>query len=228
MDNGVNNDRTTANVHPDILAKMTIDPTSRFHFEMAGVESTVRLFNPDTNQYLSKAGVGGTLVLHYELFKNFRVLTNNFWSNGNGRYLFGVAPDFIVRPDGSPSLLHTASTVSGLEATIKNVFQPYVYYGGIYISRNAAIDLDGRSRIGYGYTGSPNTQNRSVQEITAGWTHTLWRDGRYGALQWMFQYAYFVRNPWYVGPGAPKNAHMNTVWFNLRYVLPGTAPTVRY
>jgi hypothetical protein len=228
LDNGVNNDRSVANVHPDIIAKFTIDPNSKVHFEMGGVESTVRLFNPNTQQYFSKAGFGGTLDLHVEVFKNFRVLTNNFWSDGNGRYLFGAAPDFIVRADGSPSLIHSASTVSGLETTIKTVFQPYIYYGGVYISRNTALDLDGKTKIGYGYTGSANSQNRSIQEITGGWNHIIWRDSKYGALQWMAQYAYFFRNPWYVAPSAPKNAHMTAVWFNLRYVLPGSAPTIRY
>ena len=227
LDNSEYNDRAVANTHPDIIAKFTVDPTSRLHFEMAGVESTVRLFNPNTNQYFYKAGTGGTLVLNGEIFKNFRVVTNNFWNNGNGRYLFGTAPDFIVRADGSPSLIHSASTVSGIETTIKSVFQPYIYYGGVYISRNTALDTD-HSYIGYGYPGSPNSHNRSIQEITAGWTHTLWRDGRYGALQYMVQYAYFLRNPWYVAPGTPKSAHQNAAWFNLRYVLPGTAPTIKY
>jgi hypothetical protein len=185
------------------------------------------LFNPNTQQYFTKAGGAGTFAINAELVKNFRVVTNNFYSDGAGRYLFGAAPNFIVRADGSPSLLHSASTVSGFEATIKN-FAPYLYYGGVYIGRNTAFDANGTTRIGYGYSGSPNTQNRSIQEITGGWTHTIWRDGKYGALQWMFEYAYFFRNPWYVAPGAPKNAHEHAVWFNLRYVLPGTAPTIQY
>jgi hypothetical protein len=44
----------------------------------------------------------------------------------------------------------------------------------------------------------------------------------------MVEYAYFFRNPWSVAVGAPKNAHETAVWFNLRYVLPGSAPTVEY
>ena len=55
-----------------------------------------------------------------------------------------------------------------------------------------------------------------------------WRDGKYGALQFMLQYAYLFRNPWYVAPGAPKNTHENAIWFNLRYTLPGSAPTIKY
>jgi len=66
----------------------------------------------------------------------------------------------------------------------------------------------------------------ATQEGTVGLTQTLWRDGRYGAMQLMWQYAYFFRNPWFVPSGAPKNTHQNAVWFNLRYVLPGSAPTL--
>jgi hypothetical protein len=45
----------------------------------------------------------------------------------------------------------------------------------------------------------------------------------------MFQYAYFFRNPWFVAAnGAPKNTHEHAVWFNIRYVLPGSAPTISY
>jgi hypothetical protein len=227
VDNSVNNDRTIPNVHPDIIGKFVVEPSSRFHFEVGGVESTVKLFNPNTQQYFTKAGGGVTATINAELVKNFRVITANYYNDGTGRYIFGAAPNFIVRSDGSPSLLHSASTVSGFEATIKN-FAPYIYYGGVYIGRNTALDANGTTRIGYGYTGSPNSQNRSIQEITAGWTHTIWRDGKYGALQWMFQYAYFFRNPWYVAPATPKNAHETAIWFNLRYVLPGTAPTIQY
>ena len=80
-----------------------------------------------------------------------------------------------------------------------------------------------RRKIGYGYQGSANSQNKTTQEGTFGWTQTWWRDGKYGAFQTMFQYAYFFRNPWSVTPTSPggKNAHENAVWFNLRYVLPG-------
>jgi len=223
IDSSLVNDRALPNVHPDIIAKLTVDPSPKTHFEVGGVISTVRTFNPLTQSYFTRSGGGGTLVFNQELRKNFRVVTANYWNDGGGRYIFGAAPDFIIRSDGSPSMIHSASTVSGFEATIKN-FAPYIYYGGVYIQRNTAFDADGKTRVGYGYTGSPNSHNRSIQEVTAGWTHTIWRDPRYGALQWMAQYMYLMRNPWYVAPGAPKAAHQNAVWFNLRYTLPGAPP----
>jgi hypothetical protein len=227
LDQNVANGIATPNVHPDIIAKIAFDPSSRFHFEIAGVESTVKLFNPLTQQYFTKAGGGGSINANLELVKNLRVATNNFWSDGAGRYLFGVAPDFIVRADGSPSLIHSGSTLSGLEFQHKNT-QVYTYYGGVYIGRNTALDANGTTPIGYGYAGSSNSNNKTIQEGTLGMQQTLWRDGRYGALQVMLQYAYFFRNPWFIAAGAPKSAHENAVWFNLRYVLPGTAPTITY
>jgi hypothetical protein len=229
LDQNVANGVKTPNVHPDIIAKVAFDPSSKVHFEVAGVESTVKLFNPISQQYFTKAGAGGSINANVELFPGLRLVTNNFWSDGEGRYLFGVVPDFIVRADGSPSLIHAGSTVSGFEYAHKNS-QFYAYYGGIYAGRNTALDANGTTRIGYGYQGSANSQNKTTQEGTFGWTQTWWRDGKYGAFQTMFQYAYFFRNPWSFVPNQAggRNAHESAVWFNIRYVLPGTAPTIKY
>lgn len=227
LDQNVGNGVATPNVHPDIIAKLAFDPSSKVHFEIAGVESTVKLFNPLTNKYFTKAGAGGSINANVELVPGLRLVTNNFWSDGEGRYLFGVAPDFIVRSDGSPSLIHSGSTVSGFEYQKKNT-QLYAYYGGIYIGKNTALDANGTTKIGYGYVGSGNGQNKTTQEATFGLTQTLFRDAKYGAVQTMFQYAYFFRDPWYIAPGAPKSAHENVVWFNLRYVIPGGAPSIKY
>jgi len=227
LDANVANGVAIANVHPDIIAKLAFDPSSHVHFEVAGVERTFKLFNPITQTYFTKAGGGGSVNGNFEVVKNFRLITNNYWSDGGGRYLFGVAPDLIVRADGSPSLVHSGSTLDGVEAVVKNTAF-YAYYGGIYIGRNTALDANGTSLIGYGYRGSANSQNKTTQEGSVGLTQTFWRDGKYGALQMMLQYAYLFRNPWYVAPGAPKNTHENAIWFNLRYTLPGTAPTIKY
>ena len=43
----------------------------------------------------------------------------------------------------------------------------------------------------------------------------------------MGQYEYIFREPWYVATNAPKAAHDNTIYFNLRYTLPGGAPARR-
>ena len=227
LDQNVSNGVSIPNIMPDVISKLAFDPTSKVHFEIAGVTSGVKLFNPTSQQYFTKFGGGGSVNANVELFPGMRLVTNNFWSDGEGRYLFGVVPDFIVRADGSPSLIHAGSTVSGLEYG-KGNSQFYTYYGGIYAGRDTALDANGKTLIGYGYTGSANSQNKTTQEATIGWTQTWWRDPKFGAFQTMLQWAYFFRDPWYVAAGAPKNTHEDAVWFNIRYVLPGTAPTIKY
>ena len=227
LDSGANV-QTTPNVHPDIIAKIAFDPSSRVHFEFAGIERTFKTWNtatgqPASGQYSTKAGAGGAINANVEVVKNLRLVTNNFWSDGGGRYLFGNAPDLVVRADGSVSPIHSGGVVEGFEATINKTLL-YAYFGGIYVGRNTVVDANGTSLVGYGYRGSANSQNRTVQEVSFGFNQTLWKDVRYGALNFMGQYEYLTRNPWYVAPNAPKNTHDNTIYFNFRYTLPGTAP----
>ncbi len=108
-------------------------------------------------------GAGLLVGLNVAVLKNFRLISTNFFSDGGGRYLFGQAPDLIVRADGSLSPVQADGTIDGFEATVKNTLF-YAYYGGIYIGRNVAIDTNG-SKIGYGYTGSANSQNRAITGI---------------------------------------------------------------
>ena len=139
------------------------------------------------------------------------------------RYIFGQAPDFIVRGNGTLSLIQAGSTVTGFEATGgKTLF--YGYYGGVYIDKNMALDANGTSKIGYGPISSDG-QNRTIQEITFGTNTTLARDAKWGGLNLMFQYSYLQRNPWLVATGAFSNAHLSMGFINLRYTLPGSAPT---
>ena len=74
------------------------------------------------------------------------------------------------------------------------------------------------------YSGSPANHNRSIQELTLGYTRTFWRDPNYGALQFMTQYSYVVRHPWSVAVGQPGEAHLNMMYLNLRYIFPGAPP----
>jgi hypothetical protein len=216
----------TPNLHPDIIAKLAFDPNSRVHFEIAGIERTFKDWNPNTTVYSTKAGGAGSINANFEVVKNFRLLTNNYWSDGGGRYLFGNAPDVVIRADGSISPVHSSGTVDGLETQVAKNTLLYAYYGGIYISRNVVVDANGTSLVGYGYRGSANSNNRTVQEATFGFNQTIWKDARYGAINFMGQYQYLIRSPWYVAAGAPKSAHNNTIYFNLRYTMPGSAPTL--
>ena len=224
----LNNGNTTlgvANRAPDVIAKFVVDPSKRFHGEIGGIARFFQLFNPATSTTFTTTGGGGFINLDAGIFGGLRLLTHNFWSDGGGRYIFGQAPDLIARADGSPSLVHASSTVDGFEFTHANTTL-FGYYGLVYIGRNVAIDANGTSLIGWGYSGAPSLQNRTIQEGTTGFIQNFWKDSRYGALSLIGQYSYLTRDPWAIATGAPKNAHANMAFLDLRYTLPGSAPTL--
>src|SRR5579864_887628 len=207
--NQLNNGNTTLavpDVHPDVVAKIAFDPNRRAHVEVAGLFRTFRVYNPLNTAHYTSQGGGGSVNVNFGITKNFRLVSNNFWSDGGGRWMFGLAPDLIVRPDGSLSAIHSGSTVDGFELQAKNTLL-YAYYGGVYVGRNVAIDTTGKkpAAVGYGFTGSSGGQNRTIQEPTFGITQTFWKDPKYGALQLMLQYSYVLRYPWFVASAAPKD-----------------------
>jgi len=223
LDNTTAGFLSTPNLTPDIIGKVAFDPTPRAHFEMDGIVRTFKIWNAATNTYSTIAGGGGAINANFEVAKGLRLFTNNFYGAGGGRYLFGQAPDVVVQADGTLKTVSSGGFVEGLEFVRKNWLW-YGYYGNIYIDRQALLDANGKTPIGYGFSGSPNSQNRSIQEITFGFNQTLWKDARYGAISFMGQYEYLLRHPWFVAPGAPKEAHDSTIYFNLRYTLPGSMP----
>ena len=227
LDNGSGNTLSTPTVAPDIIAKLAFDPSKRVHFEIGGIERNFKVYNPATTTKFSAEGGGGFVNLNVEVVKGLRLLTNNYWSDGGGRYIYGEAPDLIAHADGSLSLVHSGSTVTGFEFTHKSA-QIYGYYGGMYVMRNTAVDTNGKL-VGWGMGSGSNAtsaQNREIQEATFGFTQTFWKNPKYGAVQLMGQYSYLTRSPWYVATGAPANANVNMLFFNLRYSLPGSAPTM--
>jgi len=211
---------------PDFISKFAWDPSSRFHAEVGGVVSTFKILqNPSTlstAQYNTKAGGGILFSMNGEIFKGFRLITTNFWSDGEGRYLFGQAPDLVVGSTGNISLMHAGGTVDGFEARTGK-FLWFAYYGGIYIPKNVQIDANGKP-VGYGYVGSSNSQNKAIQEISFGFNETVWGSPRYGAINLIGQYEYLTRNPWYYAAGAPDQTHDSTIYFDIRYTLPGSIP----
>src|ERR1051326_4639551 len=118
----LNNGNTTLSapaLHPDIIAKIAFDPKlpsgRALHFEIAGVERTFHVYNQTLDRHFTTAGGAGSINVNFEIVKNRRLLTNNYYGSGGGRYIFGQAPDLIVRSDGSLSPIHSGSTVSGFE-----------------------------------------------------------------------------------------------------------------
>ena len=225
FDNGSSN-YAVPNLHPDIIFKGALDGHAGdklLHVEAVGMVRTFKsaygLGTPATFHTTSATAGSGEVNANLEVAKGVRLIANTFFGSGNGRYVFGQAPDVIVRADGSISPVHTYSTVDGFEANAGKNTLIYGYYGGIYIKRDVAVDANGKL-VGYGFAGSPNGQNRAIQEGTLGVVQTLWKNASYGSLSLIAQYSYLTRNPWYVAMESAKNGKTNMYWVDLRYTLP--------
>ncbi len=225
------------NQHPDVIVKSAWDAKvgqRNMHFEVAGLVRSFKVFNslatPGTTNSIT--GGGGSANFNLELVKNFHLIGNSFYSYGGGRYIFGLGPDVIVRPDGTLSGVHSGSGIGGFEwqANRKTMF--YGYYGGAYFQRNFGLlassatpapscnGVSGFTCVGFGFPGSSNSANRAIQESTFGIIPTLYSNPNYGKVQIITQYSYLTRAPWFVAAGAPKNAHTNLIYADFRYTLP--------
>jgi hypothetical protein len=229
----------TPNLFPDILPKITYDTKiagRHFHLEgvglVTGVRSAVKPVGDTAFAKHSAVGGGGSIAGNFELFKNFLFLGNAFWSDGGGRYLVADGPQLVIRPNAAgtnifPSLVHAGAGSVGFEWIANQQSAFAVYYGADYFGRNFFPDTTNTTApgtiIGYGGPGSPNTNNRALQEITFDWLQTFWKSDAHGALQYYTQYSYLTRAPWFVDPGAPKDAHLSMVYAGVRYVLPSTS-----
>jgi hypothetical protein len=229
----------TPNLFPDILPKVAYDTKiagRHFHLEavglVTGVRDTVKPVGGTNFVSHSAVGGGGSIAANYTLFRNFLLLGNAFWSDGGGRYLVGDGPQVVIRPNAAgtniaPSLVHAGAGSVGFEwiANPRSAFA--VYYGADYFGRNFFPDTTNTAApgtiIGYGGPGSANTNNRAIQQVTFDWLQTFWKSDMHGALQYYTQYSYLTRAPWFVDPGAPKNAHLSMVYAGIRYVLPSTS-----
>ena len=245
VDTGAGSGVSTPNVRPDIVAKLAFDPKiggRLFHIDIAGVSRQFRVasFFPATATTAASTvssgaeGGGGSININFELFKNFHLIENAFWSSGGGRDIFDLVPDFIVTPQPAGgsfgiSPLKAGSGIAGFEWQAVPKTMIYGYYGTVYAGRDVSLQPAtgstcqghvGFSCLGYGFTGSANSNNRTIQEGTIGWIQTLWKSNNYGALQIITQASYLQRNPWYVAPNNSKSAQLVMGFVDVRYVLP--------
>lgn len=232
-----------ADLMPDILAKTTYDTklgARHLHAELTGfftgAHASVTPVGSNEFKTHTSFGGGGQFATNYDLIPNkLVVLANVFWSDGGAHYLVGTGPELVVRPDAAGtdvnlSMLHAGASSAGLEwrASSKEAFA--VYYGADYYGRNFFPDTTNTAHpgtiIGYGGPGSPNSNNRTIQQATFDWLFTFWKNQRFGALQYYTQYSYLTRSPWYVPAGDPRNAHLSMIYAGIRYVLPSTSGTL--
>jgi hypothetical protein len=211
-------------VRPDLVSKLAFDFTPDFHSELAGVWGVTKTFNPTTSNNYSLANAGVSFNNNLTLWKGLRVLENATYGQGIGRYFFGQGPDVVINSDASPTNIKAVATVDGFEYDMTKNTTLYAYYGSYFFGRKNVWDPTAKKFVGYGYTGSAGSQNRQIEEYTAGFRQTIWKDARYGSLAFFGQYSYLYRAPWYVTLSAPGSTNTNMFFLNLRYQLPGQAP----
>jgi hypothetical protein len=216
-----NNLPNTPNLHPDVIGKISFDGHAGrrvAHFELAGLFRGFRVVTPQLQDSTSH-GYGGSFNANLEVIKNFRFILTSFLSQGGGRYIFGLGPDVVVRPDGKLSAVRSASGIGGFEYQVTGSTMLYGYYGGAYFWRNFSLASPGQY-CGFGYPGSSSSANRSIQEVTSGVIRTFWKNPNYGALQLLTQYSYLERSPWAPPSGGAAKASAHLIYADLRYVLP--------
>jgi len=227
---------STPNLHPDVVVKTTFDRTVNglyWHMGVAGLLTSARVYTPASvtkGNPASDAREGGAITgnVFLELFRGFHLLWLGYWSDGGGRYIGGMGPGFVVLQQGaaaapfSAALIHSGSGIGGFEWTINKRTTLSSYYSSAYFQRRYALDptVKTATYVGYGFPGSANTNNRTIQEASFASITTLWQRPTYGALQAITQSSYVSRSPWFVPAGQPKNAHTLMEFVNLRYVLP--------
>src|ERR1035438_317027 len=109
--------------------------------------------------------------------------------------------------------------IAGLEYSPNPKWQFFTYYGGTYFNWNYTVVSPG-NYLGFGFPGSSSSSNRQFQEPVFGFYYTYWKSPKYGALQFIGEYAYLTRAPWYVAPGTPADAHSHMLFGSLRFTLP--------
>jgi hypothetical protein len=206
--------------YPDVVGKIAFDPhigKTRQHFEAAVLVRGFKTYSPASDRTFSATGTGVSLSAVAEASKNVHIVATTLISDGGGRYMIGLAPDFIVNADGSISTVGATSFLTGVEAQVKPPTMVFGYYGTVRIDQTVGDDAG--KPIGYGIPGA-TAANRTIDETTVGFNHSFFREPRYGALQLIVQYSYVKRTPWSVPDGTPSSAHAHMLYVSARYVLP--------
>jgi hypothetical protein len=218
------------NFFPDVIGKVAYDTKAvddlAWHFELGGL---VRSFKVNTytsaiNTDATAEGTGLSAGVSLELVKGLTFVGTGFYSYGGGRYINGLGPDFIIKaPDSSGAygigLVRATSEILGLEYALAPFDTLSAYWSQADFGKRYN-QLSNGTYVGYGFPGSANSNNKTIQEATLANTYTFWKNPSYGALQLIGQISHVERQPWYVAAGQPSNANANMVFLDLRYVLP--------
>ena len=198
---------------PDFIAKLAFDPSSRFHFEVGGIESNFKTTSLAAPCDSRTPPTGGGLLfgVNAAVTKNFRLIIDQLlerrrrplsvWAGAGSHCSSRRLPQRRPRRWHHRRLRSDSQEYPALCLLRRHLHRP---------QRRARRQR--HSLIGYGYTGSANSQNRAIKEFTFGFNQTMWKNPRYGAINVMGQYEWLERDPWSVAVGRsqsdPRQHHL--------------------
>jgi hypothetical protein len=100
VDLSTENGNAVPNQNLGWVAKIAFNPkvaSRSVHFEVAGLLNSFAFYSPLNNRRFRIMGGGFTVNAGIEAVPHLIVLTNNFYTNGGGTFIFGQAPALISR-----------------------------------------------------------------------------------------------------------------------------------
>lgn len=212
------NQTSVPDVAPDFVSRVAFNPNGSVHIGVGGV---LRIFRNSVAPYtdsFKQIGGGVNIDTAVRVTGTTRLLAQSAFGPGLGRYIGALAPDVVFHKDGSISPVFTTSWVGGVEQRVASRASLGGYYSGLISDSSYSQDVDG-GYIGFGFPGSPNSNNRKIQELTGTFsTLTVTTENR-GSAQIGIQVSWLKREPWSRGNG-PPDASAFMFFAQVRYNLP--------
>jgi hypothetical protein len=136
----------SANLAPDLLAKVVYQSPSWGTYELFGVArffrnrifpnatATVPSSKGAYNDSTVGGGIGGSLRVP-TLHKHLDVGLSGLWGDGTGRYGSSTIADLTLRPDAQIALIHNFDALGSLTFHATPKLDIYANYGGDYVGR---------------------------------------------------------------------------------------------
>ena len=238
----------SADVAPDLIAKLAWDPKGYGHWELKGVGRVFRDRLIDTtnaagttNKFSAGGGVG--FGIYYPVMSRGRDVVDlglsGLAGKGIGRYGSTQLPDATIGSDNSLTGIKAAQSLVTIEVHPSTQLDLYGYGGVEYADRTAFVNAAGQG-VGYGSpldgnsgcsveeaptgpyapaSGSPcNADTRNFWQLNVGFWYVPYH-GAAGTLQYGMQASYTKRNTW-VGLGSQPSGNDTMIYSAVRYGLP--------
>lgn len=238
----------SADLSPDIIAKLAVDPKGMGHWEIKGVARALRdrFVDPTGTAGGTTSsntwGYGAGFGVFYPVMSGSRSVLDiglsGMGGRGIGRYGTSQLPDATVDTDNSLKPIKAGHLLLSLEAHPDPMLDVYGYGGVEYADRTAFVNSAGKG-VGYGSplngtvgceteaaptgpfapaSGPCAADTRTLAQGNLGFWYRLYK-GASGTVQWGMQYSYTKRSAWAGVGGEPTGAE-NMIFTSFRVVLP--------